>query len=150
MPLVTLNRLNDLNNDIDEAGYSILTNKSADISVTKFLDTVIIYLRLFQKKIVSAYLALAPIEECSAKALANVVKSTLKKYNLDIKKLVGIGTDNASVMTGVNNGLCAKLKVGQPSLIHIRCLCHSLQLAASKAVKETLPQHLRLYSKWYL
>ena len=137
--------LNDLNNDIDEAGYSIFIDKSTDISVTKFLGIVIIYFNLFQKKIVSTYLALATIEECSAKALENVVKSILKKYNLliDNKKLVGIGTDNASVMTGVNNGLCAKLKVDQSSLIRIiRCLCHSLQIAASKAVKETLSQHL--------
>ena len=134
--------LNDLNNDIDEAGYTIFINESTDIGVTKFLGIVIIYFSLFQKKIVSTYLALILIEECSAEALANVVKFTLKKYNLDIKKLVGVGTDNASVMTDVNNRLCVKLKVDQLSLIHIRCLCHSLQLAASKAVEEKLPQHL--------
>ena len=85
--------LNDLNNDIDEAGYSIFINESTDIGVTKFLGIVIIYFSLFQKKIVSTYLALVLIEECSAEALANIVRFTLKKCNLDIKKLVGVGTD---------------------------------------------------------
>ena len=32
--------------------------------------------------------------------------------------------------------------IDQLSLVHIRCLCHSLQLAASKAVEETVSQHL--------
>ena len=110
---------NDLNNDIDEAAYSILIDKSTDIIVTKYLGIAIIYFSMLQKKIVSTYLALASIEECLAEALAKFVKFTLEKYNLDIKKLIGIGTNNASVMTGVNNGLYAKLKIDQSSLMHI-------------------------------
>ncbi|XP_030760425.1 uncharacterized protein LOC115885480 isoform X3 [Sitophilus oryzae] len=54
----------------------------------------------------------------------------------------GLGTDNASVMTGVNNGVYQKLKEDIPHLILVRCVCHSVQLAVSDAVKEALPKNL--------
>lgn len=61
---------------------------------------------------------------------------------LDLQNLLAIGTDNASVMVGINNGVYAKLKAEVPSLILIRCLCHSLQLAVSHAMTDTLPRNL--------
>ncbi|TGZ50748.1 Zinc finger protein [Temnothorax longispinosus] len=61
---------------------------------------------------------------------------------LDLQNLLAIGTDNASVMVGINNGVYAKLKAVVPSLILIRCLCHSLQLAVSHAMIDTLPRNL--------
>lgn len=64
--------------------------------------------------------------------------------NLKLKKLVGIGTDNASVMTGVNNGLHQFLKKEHelPNLVLVRCVCHSLQLAVSHASEKTLPRNI--------
>lgn len=56
--------------------------------------------------------------------------------------MCGIGTDNASVMVGINNGVYIKLKEEIPSLIHIPCVCHSLQLAISAAAAETLPRNI--------
>ena len=41
---------------------------------------------------------------------------------------MAIGTNNASVMTGINNGVYAKLKAEVPSLTLIRCICHFIQL----------------------
>ncbi|CAH2100390.1 unnamed protein product [Euphydryas editha] len=55
---------------------------------------------------------------------------------------MGIGTDNAPVMVGVNNGVFSKLKEEVPQLILVRCLCHSLQLAVSAAAREFLPRNL--------
>lgn len=56
--------------------------------------------------------------------------------------MIGLGTDNASVMVGVNNGVYKLLKDENPYIILIKCVCHSLQLAASHAVSEKLPRHL--------
>lgn len=58
--------------------------------------------------------------------------------------MIGIGTDNASVMTGTNNGVHALLKnaTGNENLVLVRCVCHSLQLALSHASAETLPRNI--------
>lgn len=58
--------------------------------------------------------------------------------------MIGIGTDNATVMTGTNNGLHALLKyaIYIENLVLVRCVCHSLQLALSHASEGTLPRNV--------
>lgn len=82
------------------------------------------------------------IEKCDAQSIVAAIKNTLKNKGLDLQKLSGIGTDNASVMVGVNNGVYKKLKEEIPGLVHIPCVCHSLQLAVSAAAAETLPRNI--------
>lgn len=60
-------------------------------------------------------------------------------YKLLLCNLIGIATDNASVMSGIINGLYQKLELDVPHL-SIKCVCHSLQLAVSHASVETLPR----------
>ena len=43
-------------------------------------------------------------------------------------------------MDGINNGVFSKLKKDVPSLILIKCACHSLPLAVSYAASESLPR----------
>lgn len=64
-----------------------------------------------------------------------------------MQKLTALGTDNASVTTGINNGVYVKLKAEVPHLILIRCVCHSLQLAVSHATSECLPRNLEFLIK---
>ena len=63
-------------------------------------------------------------------------------WNLKGKNLVGIGTDGANVMCGRNHSLVTLLKRTWPHLIPVKCICHSLDLIAKKAVKASLPSHV--------
>lgn len=56
--------------------------------------------------------------------------------------MIGLGTDNASVMVGINNGVHKLLKDINPYIVLIKCVCHLLQLATSHAVSEKLPRNL--------
>ena len=49
-----------------------------------------------------------------------------------------MGTDNASVMVGINNGVNSNLKQGSHSLILMRSVCHFIKLAISHASAECL------------
>lgn len=68
----------------------------------------------------------------------------MQREGLNINKLSGLGTDNASDMVGVNNGVYELLtsKYDLKNLVLVRCVCHSLQLALSAATEETLPRNL--------
>lgn len=57
-------------------------------------------------------------------------------------KLVGMGSDGASVMLGKNNGVAAKLRVLQPAMVAVHCYAHKLELAFKDAIK-----HVPLDSK---
>ncbi|XP_024869117.1 uncharacterized protein LOC112452903, partial [Temnothorax curvispinosus] len=131
---------NELLSDIGNGKYSLLLDESNDVSVNKLLGNVIIYYSDKQGKPISSFLALTKLETCNAEGIVNALKKT-EEMKLDLQNLLAIGTDNASVMVGINNGV-SKLKAEVPSLILIRCLCHSLQLAVSHAMIDTLPRNL--------
>ncbi|CAF4920130.1 unnamed protein product [Pieris macdunnoughi] len=96
------------------------------------------------QKIVSTFLSLTPIVKPEAKGLAYDMKATLKEHDLKLENFIGIGTDNASAMTGANYGLHKILKTGYvlPNLVLVRCVCHSLQLAISHASENTIPRNI--------
>lgn len=130
--------------DIGEQKYSLILDESTDISVLKYIRIAIRYFSNSQNKVLSTFLALTPITKADAKGLAEAIINTLNDNNLNFKNFVIIGTDNASVMTGVNNGLHQILKTehGLPDLVLVRCVCHSLQLAVSHASEKTLPRNI--------
>jgi len=132
----------DLLNSIGSGHYSILIDESTDISVIKFLGITILYFSKETGEVVSTYLALVEITTCDAVSITNAILNTLKIKGLSINKLIGIGTDNASVMVGINNGVHQKLKEHNPSLILVPCVCHSLQLAVSAAANVALPRNI--------
>lgn len=112
----------ELKNKINNGPFSILIDESTDISVLKFLGITIMYFDTDIKQVTSTYLSLVEMESCDAEALTNAIKTTLHSKGLDIKNLCGIGTDNASVMVGINNSVYVKFKEEIPSLIHIPCI----------------------------
>ena len=82
---------------------SAFIDESNDISVLKLLGISIIYYSNILKKIVSTYLGLVEIEECDAEHIVLANKNLLRTKNLKLINLIAIGTNNASVMTGINN-----------------------------------------------
>ena len=83
-----------------------------------------------------------------ANAMLSKIVEQIKKDSNDVsqfeksfkKKLVGFGSDGASVMQGKNNGLAKKKLsnyIGNP-IYSIHCMAHRLQLAAGHAF-ESLP-----------
>ncbi|XP_031358443.1 zinc finger protein 862-like [Photinus pyralis] len=144
---------NDLKNDIGDSKFSLLLDESTDITVRKYLGMIILYFSERENKLVTTYLDLAVLDNCDADGLLHTIKTTLNKYSLNLQNLIGIGTDNTSVMTGANNGLYVKLKEEVPELLLIRCVCHSLQLAVTHASKETLPRNIEFIIqetyKWF-
>lgn len=132
----------ELKKDIGNVKFSLLIDESNDISVIKLLGIAIRYYSESQKKIVVTFLDLVELVECDANGICDALINSVEKYGLNLQRLMAIGTDNASVMIGVNNGVYTKLKEKVPHLLLIRCVCHSIQLAVSHAAAECLPRNL--------
>jgi len=66
----------------------------------------------------------------------------MEAWKLDGKNLVGVGTDGANVMCGCRHSLITLLKQTWPHLVPVKCVCHSIDLIAKKAVKTALPSHI--------
>jgi hypothetical protein len=87
---------------------------STDITTDKYLGCTVIHFSLKIKKIITYFLDLVELENANADTIADALLAILRKYNLKIKKLKDIGTDNASVMVGINNGVYNKLQLHPP------------------------------------
>ena len=60
--------------------------------------------------------------------------------------MIAVGSDGASNMVGKHNSLHTRLKEEVPSLILVKCTCHSLHLCAEKSSKE-LPMSLEYLTR---
>ena len=92
--------------------------------------------------------------ECSlgttTTALYTTLMTTLHSHHLDEEylkdHLIGITTDGASVMTGVNNGVVTQLKRDYPRVKAIHCVAHKLDLAVKDALKAvTSTNHFEIF-----
>ena len=59
----------------------------------------------------------------------NAIRASVTSYGLDLKKLVGFGSDGCSTMLGKKGGVALKLQQWSPCLLAFHCPAHRLQLA---------------------
>ena len=87
------------------------------------------------------FLAYVNISQGTADHIYNAVVQALEN-NLQMTKetiftkLVGFGSDGASVMTGYNSGVSTRLKREQPLLFTMHCMAHRLELGFKATVGE--------------
>lgn len=127
--------------DVRSSYYSLLIDESTDIGTCKMLALVLRYFSRKQRKIVTTFYRLVCIDGGDAESISEVILDCLKNDGLELFRLIGIGTDNASVMVGQHHSVYKILKGYQENLILVKCICHSLALAASYA-SQKLPSHL--------
>jgi hypothetical protein len=81
-------------------------------------------------------LRLLPRSSSSELMKQAAICKTLRFFNLDLKRLVGFGTDGCSTMLGKDTGVARRLKELSPSLISFHCPAHRLQLAILDICKD--------------
>ncbi|KAH6938666.1 hypothetical protein HPB50_011680 [Hyalomma asiaticum] len=96
--------------DIGDSKYSLIIDEATDVSTTKLLGVVVRYFSAAQKSIATTFLALIELDDSTAVAIVRALKNFLTRMGLDTKRLLGIAVDNASVNTGVNNGVFETMK----------------------------------------
>ena len=120
----------------------MIIDESTDISQEKLLAVCIRYFSKSNCKIISSFLGFVILKgECTSDVIGNGIVEMLQKYKLSLKKLIGIGVDGCSTMVGTNHSVSTYFKKIVPDIVMFKCICHSLQLAASKA-SSVLPAHI--------
>ncbi|CAD6213969.1 GSCOCG00011117001-RA-CDS, partial [Cotesia congregata] len=138
--------LKELLDDLGEESYSILLDESTDVSTMKYMAYCIRYYSKKQKKIVTDFLGFNEVNEATAEKLFSDFEKFMNGLGLNINNLVGLGTDGASNLCGVNHSLYVLLKKKYPQVQLLKCSCHSLNLVAAKA-SEQLPSNIEFLFK---
>ena len=76
-------------------------------------------------------------DAATAQAIYDLLKEELVFSQLNIKDVMGLATDGASVMVGTREGVASKLKRDNPCIIAIHCVCHRLALACTDCNEDT-------------
>lgn len=128
--------LEELIGDIQGVPFSLIIDESTDISVTKYMCVCVKYYSRLKHQVMTHFLGLIELEYSTAECLSEKLKLFLCELNLDKQYLIGLGTDGASALCGKHNSVFKLFKDEVPNLQLVRCICHSLNNAASKSAEE--------------
>lgn len=131
----------EITTDVQGKKYSLIIDESTDCAVLKYLCICIRYFSDVDQKIVTHYLGLLEITNADANTLAEAIEGFLAHLGIEIKNMIGLGTDGASNLCGKNHSVFTILKAKAPRLQLVKCIAHSLHLCALKAA-DTLPSSL--------
>ncbi|CAI7931357.1 unnamed protein product [Closterium sp. NIES-54] len=84
-------------------------------------------------RLVTEFMALLTVEKADAASLLQLLLSHVHACGVDLRRIVGISTDGASVMMGSRSGLVARLRLRIPHLVSCHCIAHREALAAKDA-----------------
>lgn len=71
-----------------------------------------------------------------ATKIFEIFKTFFLEKEIPLKNIIGMTSDNTSVMIGRNNSFYSHLKSEIPNLIILNCICHSCALIASKSCEK--------------
>ncbi|XP_051803965.1 zinc finger protein 862-like isoform X3 [Acanthochromis polyacanthus] len=116
---------------------SILCDGSTDSSGA---ENEIIYVRICCDGLVKTYfINCALVPRGDAKNILAALKRSIEMIGIPwgsfIEKLVGMGSDGASVMLGRKGGVAALLRQEQSALVAVHCFAHKLELSLKDALK---------------
>ncbi|XP_070564482.1 uncharacterized protein C17orf113-like [Ptychodera flava] len=124
----------ELGNLIRRSPYiGILVDESVNITVHKKL---IVYIRIISHAgPKTVFLRNVTVHNGTAETVMDAILETLRANDIAPRKVMGLGSDGASVMTGKHNGVAARFKRKNPFLVSVHCAAHRVALAATDASK---------------
>ena len=112
---------------------SILTDESTDRCIHKKMT---MYARIIDPVSYvpsTLYLTDISVDNGTGRHLADKIIQEVGRRNIPTSKIMGLGTDGASAMTGQNKGLTGMLLRHNPHIKNVHCIAHRLALCTSQA-----------------
>lgn len=112
-----------------------LIDSSTDRTKNKHLAIMMRFESDFEVK--DAFLGLLQLINATADGIFSALINFLAQNGIPYQEnTVGFGSDGENTMFGCNNSVVTLLKAEIPELFTMKCICHSLSLAASAASKQ--------------
>lgn len=114
--------------------FSVIMDETTDVSTTKQCAFAVIFCGGGESnKICVNFLDMVSISKGDAVTLFNCLKETLQSKRIPLENLIGFASDTTNVMVGEKNSVFSLLKMEKPEVACVRCSCHMIHLASSKA-----------------
>lgn len=115
--------------------FGLIADESTDLSIDK---KIVVYVRFVKDgRAETKLIGNLKLESAKADGIVKTIVNKLQIIGLDCVKMVGFGSDGASVMMGKQAGVGKQLKdYNSPYMVHLHCLAHKLALACHDAIGE--------------
>lgn len=117
----------------DSPFVGIGVDESTDRAREKHVAIVVRYVS--DGTVHTTFLSCEKVADGCANTVFKAVKAALNQFDIPFSKVIGLGSDGASVMASHINGLNGLFHEENPFIIFVHCVCHRLQLAVSQASK---------------
>lgn len=127
--------LDSLNEKLKVPGnfFSLIMDETTDQSSIKQCALTVIYYDNEVDQVTTAFFDMYELQSSTADELYTAMINNLKSKNIPLGNLVGFSSDTCNVMVGEHNSVFSRLKHDNPHIVCVKCSCHSIHLAASKA-----------------
>ena len=100
------------------------------------------------------YLKIKDLPNGTAETVENALVSACQEADIPLTKVMGFGSDGASVMVGSKTGVAVRLKRHNAAMISVHCVSHRLALASAQAADsvpylEKFKNHLTQIFRYY-
>ena len=117
------------------AMYSLMADECTDIANVEELS---VFCRWEEGGVpVECFLEIIPLKKADAETIYSTLIECLKKKNLQVGRIVGLGFDGAATFSGRRTGVQACIKKHTPHALFVHCHCHLLQLACVQSANKT-------------
>lgn len=124
-----------IHDEITTAGhFTLIADETKDIGKTEQLAVVLRYVHL--SKTHERFISYTSCDELNAEALFSYIMKALQNVDVDINKCVSLCYDGASVMSGCQSGVQARVLEINPKAIYIHCHAHQLNLVLVDACRQ--------------
>ena len=121
----------DLTNAINQSKcFALLADETTDIFGKEQLSIGIRYLDS-NSILCEEFLGFFELGDRTAAGIANTLLKACNELGVDMSKLIGQGYDGCSAMTGMLNGVQAKIREIYPKALYVHCSAHRLNLVVN-------------------
>ncbi len=118
----------------DSPFLALVLDETVNVVVRKKL---IVFTRFtVDGRAVTKFLGNYTVTDGKADTIVSKLENIIQDHQLDVAKLIGLGSDGAAVMTGRLSGVGVRMKQNtNPFLTHVHCITHRVALATGTAGK---------------
>lgn len=137
LKVMAMHVMRDIRSCMQQSPFlALMMDETTDISNNE-QTTIVIRWVADNLEVHEEFLGLYHVPSIDAHTLTTVAKDTLVRMNLPLSKLRGQCYDGASTMRGARSGVATRICEEEPRAVYTHCYGHSINLAASDAVKES-------------
>ena len=129
---------NDLHHQVTSkrpSFFSCMADQAVDFGV---IEEEIVFIRTLENGLaINKYATIQGVKKSDANGVLASIVNGFEDVGINSwEDSLACGSDGASVMTGVRNGVIAKLRQDVPWLIGIHCVAHKLELAVLDGIRD--------------